>query len=460
MKRRTILRILLVVLPLLMVNTTCPGDATDYRQKADELRAAGTLDVQYVDGLGASEYIRQGWLKPLPEDELQIKEFHPVLLRYFQRDGRLYALPHDFQTIALLVNPRLFEEAGLPRPTPTMDWDWDVFKRNAQELTSSMGDGKAALGVTRRLWQFLPFLYQGGGSLFTPDGTGMMLETEEARGALVFYTELVQEYALVVGDEKWPNDEAYGELLQRFADEEIAMILGSPKMFDLLRWKHGMEPDETILAVELPAGPGGKATIAEVRGFGLSRVNCEPAEPSEPELELLRFITSRESMSLWIGSKDTPSDYMPARSGLWDEWYAVHPHTEAFAAPVIEETEYLRTFPPAMVSINAITDFERVASFWIDRMLTEPEKITPEVVQKRLQDMGEFILEQDKVEEYRDRGVFVNAFAEKFGEDWELLVPGTFDDFVNEFQIDWETYLQSPQYLERKQDRKSWVPVP
>ena len=54
--------------------------------------------------------------------------------------GKLYGLPSDFSTIALVYNKDMFDKYGVPYPDDT--WDWDKFLWAAKKFTKDTdGDG-------------------------------------------------------------------------------------------------------------------------------------------------------------------------------------------------------------------------------------------------------------------------------------------------------------------------------
>lgn len=376
MKLRRILLTPLVILPFLVTGCTWLTRSWPHFDLVAEMLAAGeALDVAYIDGVWAPGYINQGWLNPIP-DELVEDDFYPQLREYFQRAGQTYALPHNFQTVQLLVNSEMLEEAGLEPPTT-----WDELQEAAQALTNYDED-VYGIGLTTALWNFLPVLGQAGGSLLNESGTQLTLDTPEAIDALTFYTDLTVNYevAYVVGGE-WPTLGEYDEMLELFSQGKIAMFFAGPNIYKILK-DQGMP----VQVVECPAGPAGKATVAHVRGYGL----FSEADPGDPALDLLRFATSQEGMKFWIGDSEAPPDYMPARQSLRGEWLEAHPDTEPFMVGVT----YIRSYQPATASLETIAEFDQLAAEVIDQALHG--EISAEEALGILQEKGTALLEQEQ----------------------------------------------------------------
>jgi multiple sugar transport system substrate-binding protein len=325
--------------------------------------------------LRAPEYIRDGRLTPLdtlfdPDDRA---DFYEPLLRMFQRDGVTYACPRDFQTVALLVNQDMFDEAGVLVPG-TWGELWDA----AQVLTD-LDAGVRGLGLTPNLWNWLPFLFQAGGALFDESGTELTLETPEAEDALNFYTDLhLAEFArMPPEDQSWPLIEGRNWLIQAFAGQEVAMILGANDSYVALQ---GLEAGFNLRVAELPAGPGGRGTIPYVAGFGL----FDGFAPVQPASALLQFTCSREGTRIWAES----AIYMPARRSLRQEWVEMHPDAVAF----INGVEHAFSYQPARASFEAIAEFDEQATGILDDAM-RGEILVVEAL-RQLQNAGAELLQE------------------------------------------------------------------
>jgi multiple sugar transport system substrate-binding protein len=348
--RVILLKVVVAILSILLIAGRCEYLSQPYfDQLAARIDDDQPPDVGYMDVLRAPEYIREGRLRPLDGliDANDLADFYAPLLANFQREGRTYLCPRDFQTVALLVNVELFEETGLEPPTT-----WDEFSY----VVETMADmGYYGVGLSPDLWNWMPFLFQAGGSLLDESGTEMTLLTEEAEEALAFYTDLhLDGYAFMPEDESWPPYQRRAELLTAFVQGEVAMIFGANDSYTLLRAELG----DRVQVAELPEGPDGKATIAYAVGYGLfSDAGTEPG----PALDLLHLICSREGMEIWAESPI----YMPTRQSMREEWVAMHPDAAAFMAGV----DYLHSYQPAIASHEAIEAFDRQANLILTKAM-------------------------------------------------------------------------------------------
>jgi ABC-type glycerol-3-phosphate transport system substrate-binding protein len=348
MKLRKILLTLLLISPMLMLN--CPTSPLEYPGKLRVMWESGEMpDVVYVDAMNAPEFIDRDWLKPIPDDLVAKDEFYSQLLPYFQHDGQLYAVPVNFTAVALLVRADMFEQYGLEYPNT-----WDELEqvgRAIQEMKHAEGNTDfRAVGLTTGIWNFLPYLYQAGGSLLDTESGRLALQTAEAQDAFARYTGLSRDgLAYIASGDDWPYRGVYGDagLVARFEEGKIAMCFGGPGIYDSLK-RQGIQ----VKAIEPLEGPASRQTIALVRGYGLFGDPNTP--PSPAAKEFLSFITSKENMARWIGDSETPSDYLPARRALSEDWLVVHPDTTAFMNSVDYLPKDYQVSPVSFAAIEAL----------------------------------------------------------------------------------------------------------
>jgi ABC-type glycerol-3-phosphate transport system substrate-binding protein len=253
--------------------------------------------------------------------------------------------------VTLLINEELFDDHEVEPPT-TWDELADVGRR-IQDAEREAGNVEfSALGLTAGIWNFLPFLYQAGGSLLHADGAPA-LDTDEAKAAFSFYTGLVrEELAFVAHGQEHPYWGTYGgdSVVARFVQGQIAMCFGGHGVYCSLR--HDGAPVKAIEPLKKSAGSSRK-TVALVRGYALFGGAEKPARPEA--MDFLRFLTSRRAMELWIGNSETPPEYMPARESLREDWLEVHPDTEAF----VNSVGYLAEHRVSLVSWTKVQGLDQ-----------------------------------------------------------------------------------------------------
>lgn len=89
------------------------------------------------------------------------------LNQIYNIDGKQYAVPKDYDTIALWYNKALFDEAGIAYPDET--WTWDTMKEAAKKLTKADGSQYGFSAGLNCQEGYYNFVYQNGGEIITAD---------------------------------------------------------------------------------------------------------------------------------------------------------------------------------------------------------------------------------------------------------------------------------------------------
>lgn len=125
-------------------------------------------DVFWINFPRVPDYINNGVVLPLDDVKFDKDKFPKQYLDAYSKDGKLYAIPKDFDSHALYYNKKIFDEAKMAYPDES--WTWDTWKSAAEKLTNKEKNiyGMAA-PVT---WQggYYETILQNGGSPFTDNG--------------------------------------------------------------------------------------------------------------------------------------------------------------------------------------------------------------------------------------------------------------------------------------------------
>jgi multiple sugar transport system substrate-binding protein len=348
MKRKLKFILILVAIVSLFFQANCtelPSALPFFNSIEVQITAGDAPDVMFMDSLNAPAYI-QNEIIPAISGQFDTEDFYPQTLSAFQKNGELYALPHDFQPAALLYNADFFEKYGVEPPS---NWDelYNLSTKLTEELRAEGNEGFAAFGLTATLWNWSPFLYQAGGSVKD-------LTSPEAVKALDFYTSLVTSGGATVGKGSWPHMGAYpgdSDLLDRFAQGQIVMLIAGPSVYKYLSREMGVP----VSLAPLPAGPDGRqATVAYVRGYALSSRGMD----NPLAQRFLQYITDPKAMQYWTGNEETPLDYIPARKSMADSWLNAHPDTKVF----LESINTVQTEMVSVPSTGTLLEFDRYGS--------------------------------------------------------------------------------------------------
>lgn len=228
---------------------------TNYDEKLLTSIASGTPpDVFLLDGPDIPTILDRGLaldLTPyLARAGYDAGRVFPEVLEGFERGGRVFALPKDFTPMVLYLNLGVFRRFGVAPPTGDA-WTWPEFLDTARRLTRDVdGDGRTdvyAFDFPRNLYQWIPWVWSGGGDILSPDGTRATgwLDAHATVSTFQFLTDLVTESRVTPGVHFLETGDPAREA--RFATGGQAMLLSGHWTLQLLT--SNMAADELQLAV-------------------------------------------------------------------------------------------------------------------------------------------------------------------------------------------------------------------
>lgn len=96
-------------------------------------------DVFWMHSTYSQRFMRGGVLLDLTDhiaqsDKIEPSNYYQDILGLYQYDQKTYAIPKDYDTIALWYNKTMFDEANIAYPDET--WTWETFAEAAQKLTN------------------------------------------------------------------------------------------------------------------------------------------------------------------------------------------------------------------------------------------------------------------------------------------------------------------------------------
>ncbi len=96
-------------------------------------------DVFWMHSTYSQRFMRGGVLLDLTDriaqsDQIELTNYYQDILGLYQYDQKTYAIPKDYDTIALWYNKTMFDEVNIAYPDET--WTWDTFAEAAQKLTN------------------------------------------------------------------------------------------------------------------------------------------------------------------------------------------------------------------------------------------------------------------------------------------------------------------------------------
>lgn len=260
----------------------------EYHMKFKTLAAAGQAPDLIFTGDVWMSYMLPFLLDltPLAERdavEIGLDDYFPEFRSAIQQEGRYYLLPDNMNVALLYYNRRLFREAGVAEPTA--DWTWDDFVQAGKALTrpaTADDPGVWGCGRIEGWWgEWLTYVRQAGGTVFTPDGRRCVLDSPEAIAGLRFFQDLALRHRISPPAGYLPPN--------GFVNERLAMLMvGHVDFWANFNQMPGLDWDIQLL----PVGPAGRTggEIA-VGGYGIYKDTAHPEEA----WALLKYITRRET---------------------------------------------------------------------------------------------------------------------------------------------------------------------
>ena len=165
--------------------TVLKYDGATYDQKLLADIMAGTLPDLFVSAdIYTKPFFDAGLtadLVPLAaEAGFDLTNFDELFLSLAEYEGKIGFLPRAADVVVTYYNKRMFDDAGVPYPTP--DWTYDDMLAAAEKLTIKAADGATTqYGVTAAAdwWAYwVPMVVAEGGEILNADGTEAVFNSE------------------------------------------------------------------------------------------------------------------------------------------------------------------------------------------------------------------------------------------------------------------------------------------
>ncbi|MFD4240866.1 ABC transporter substrate-binding protein [Streptomyces sp. NPDC058525] len=185
------------------------------------------------------------------------------VLDVLKRDGKLYGVPTSNYTMGLLVNRKLFQQAGLDPDTPPRSWE-EV--RAAAKKIAALGNGVAGFGEYS--------VENTGGWHFTATMYGMGGDVVGADGKAAFNNPTGKQIVDNLHAMRWEDDSMgktqllkWGDLQKQMASDKLGMFLAAPDDITYMVQQLGAKYDNFGMG---PI-PGGAATLAGGNGYMIKK---------------------------------------------------------------------------------------------------------------------------------------------------------------------------------------------
>jgi len=332
------------------------------------------------------EFAAKGQLHAFaPEDVgYPTSEFWPGAMKSVAWQGETYGVPTNNETMALIWNAEIFDEAGLDPEAPPATWDDVVaYSNQIRETTGKYGYGLVArVNAGNTPFRFMPQLWAyGGGALdeaeANPTYQEVYINNDGSKAALqASYDMYVRDRSVPVSALTNTNDEN----MDPFASSQLAMMISHPSSYaailDAAARATGEDKKIADAVVEnmryglIPKGPARRAVV-----FGGSNVHMFNPDVVEVDLDVdavrafVAFLTGPEWSTRYNWSASNPGNLRGFRTKWMKERLAQIKFLDVTTSmlpsgipfPVIpESTEIMNIIVPEMMQ-NALTEKMTVA---------------------------------------------------------------------------------------------------
>ena len=307
--------------------------ATDLPQELSQgFTSNNPPDVFYVSTDTLAGFAANGSLLAYGDQLDNADDFYPTLVDAFTVDGDFYCAPKDFSTLGLVINTRLWKEAGLTdADVPTT---WDELASVAKTLTKGDTVGLTFGPEYQRVGSFFP---QAGGAMVNDDGTEATVDSPENLEALDFVQGMMKDgvaaYSSTLGA-GW-GGEAFGKELAAMTIEGNWIAGAMENDF----------PNVDYTVAELPEGPAGKGTLAFTNCWGIAAQSGS----TDDAISLVEHLTSVDQQLAFADAFGV----IPSVQSAAEQYAADRPDFEPFVAGA----EYAQNPPAQEGAADVIGDF-------------------------------------------------------------------------------------------------------
>ncbi len=237
-------------------------------------------------------------------ETIDLTNYYGDIVELYQLEGRTYAVPKDYDTIALWYNKALFDEAGISYPDDT--WTWNTMAQAAEKLTDrDKGQYGFVSAAANNQDGYYNLIYAMGGNVISGDKTVSGWDSPETVAAMNWWNDNLVKKAM-------PAQEV-------MAESSADVLLGSGKAAMIMQgswmvaaFKGNEYIDENCDAAVLPkAEDGTRKTIYNGLGWAAAAQGAH----TEESWKLLEYLGSEAAqkkqaelgvtMSAFMGTSDT-----------------------------------------------------------------------------------------------------------------------------------------------------------
>ena len=303
---------------------------TEYWTKLETAATGGSApDIFWMNGPNLIKYASNNVLLPLDDkisaDKVDLSNYPPSLVALYTYNGKHYALPKDFDTVALWYNKKLFDAAGLKYPDAS--WNWNTLRDAARKLTNP---SKGVWGIAAQQANqegYYNTIPQNGGYVISNDKKSSGYDKPATIGGLQFWINLIQ-------DKSSPTLAQMTDTppISLFESGKVAMLYAGS--WNAIEFAHN---EYTKDKVDVAVLPQGKQRATVIHGLG-NVIFANTPHPQEA-WEFVQFLGSKQAADIQAKT----GTVIPAYNGSQVNWVKAYPnfHVQVY----IDELVYAVPFP-------------------------------------------------------------------------------------------------------------------
>jgi len=169
-----------------------------YWTKLDAGASSGTLpDIFWMHSNSFLKYANNDMLMDITDKiknskDVNLDNFPKDLVQLYTAKNKNYAMPKDYDTIALWYNKTIFDEKGIAYPDET--WDWNKLLEVAQKLNNPAKGVYGFLSPVDNQQSYYNFIYQNEGTILSADKKKSGFDSAATKEAIQFAVDLSQKY--------------------------------------------------------------------------------------------------------------------------------------------------------------------------------------------------------------------------------------------------------------------------
>jgi multiple sugar transport system substrate-binding protein len=285
-----------------------------YWTKLETAATGGSLpDLFWLNAANIQKYAKGDVLLPISEqaqsDNVDLTKYPDALVQTYTVDGKLYALPKDFDTIGLWYNKELFDQKGLSYPDE--NWTWDTLLENAKKLTDSANGVWGFASPLESQQGFYNTVFQAGGSILKDDNKKSGHADEASLKGIKFLADMINVHKVSPTVAQMTDTPA----LSLFESGKVAMMYGGS--WNQIELAQNEYTKDKVDVTALPAGEKDAVVI-----HGLGNVIASNTKHPEEAWEFSKFLGSEEAHKIQAET----GTVIPAYEGTQDAWVKSNPN--------------------------------------------------------------------------------------------------------------------------------------